>query len=403
MKRIFYLIGAGMGGSDCLTAEAAAALKDADFVLAPPRLAGLSPKAESCPFTEMAERAVQKNAAVTALLFSGDIGFFSAAQKVGKHLAEAGEVRLICGISSLQYFCAKCGISYEDVYVRSVHGRSGSILGAVSFHRWVFVLTGGAQTAQTVCQTLTQAGLGHLMVYLGENLGSDQEKIEKAEAQVLAQRACDQLAVLLIAHPEAVHSWEPVFDHMILRGKTPMTKQEVRWVAVNQLAVCPQDIVWDVGAGTGAMTVELSRRASDGLVYAVERAPEALDLVRQNRQRLGSFHIKIVEGQAPEVLDKLPAPDCVFIGGSGGHLKEILSIAFGKNPSVRVVIACISLETLHEASTLLRELGFAAVSVTQVAVSRGMERGHHTLLMANNPIFLVSGGQGTCQETVQDS
>src|SRR5699024_10668239 len=99
--------------------------------------------------------------------------FFSGAPRLREQLAPHGEVRLICGVSSLQYFCAKVGVSYDDACVRSLHGRAGSILGAVSYHNKVFVLTGGAQNAQTVCKTLSDVGLGGLTVHLGENLGME--------------------------------------------------------------------------------------------------------------------------------------------------------------------------------------------------------------------------------------
>ena len=106
---------------------------------------------------------------------------------------------------------------------------------------------------------------------------------------------------------------------MLTRGKVPMTKEEVRWVSVNRLTVRPTDTVWDVGAGTGAVTLELARKASDGTVYAVERKPEAVALLHENRIKLGGYNVKIIEGPAPEALENLPAPDCVFVGGSGGR------------------------------------------------------------------------------------
>ena len=276
--------------------------------------------------------------------------------------------------------------------MRSLHGRAGSILGAVSYHKKTFVLTGGENTAPKVCKTLADAGLGGLTVHLGENLGAADERIQTGTAETLAAEACGNLAVLLIEHPDAVNAYEPVRDDMLTRAKVPMTKEEVRWVSVSRLAVQPRDTVWDVGAGTGAVTLELARKASDGLVYAVERKPEAVALLHENREKLGGYNVHIVGGAAPDALEALPAPDCVFVGGSGGAMQRILEIAKQKNPAVRVVVNAIALETLHETQAALSVLGFADIEVTQLSAARGKAVGPYTMMTANNPVFILSGG-----------
>lgn len=392
MARTFYIIGAGMGTLDMLTGEARRALDETDAVFATARLAVLSAKAVVCPFGELAARAVDANGQTVAVLVSGDVGFFSAAARLREQLRPHGEVRLICGLSSLQYFCAKVGVPYDDVCVRSLHGRAGSILGAVSYHKKVFVLTGGTQNAQTVCRTLADAGLGGLTVHLGEDLGMEQERIMHGTAAELADQPCGDLAVLLVEHPDVVNAYEPLRDSMFTRAKVPMTKEEVRWTACSRLAVQPDDTVWDVGAGTGAMTLELARRACDGMVYAVERDAEALALLDENRRKLGGYNVQIVAGHAPEALETLPAPDCVFVGGSGGKMRRILELAKEKNPAVRVVVTAIALETLEEARRALLDLGFAGVEVSQLAASRGKAVGPYTMLTAQNPVFILSGG-----------
>lgn len=392
MSRIFYIIGAGMGTPDTLTGEARRALDEADVVLATARLAALDAKAIVCPFGELAAQAVQADGDTVAVLVSGDVGFFSAAARLREQLMLHGEVRLVCGLSSLQYFCAKLGVSYDDACVRSLHGRAGSILGAVSYHKKVFVLTGGAQNAQIVCRALADAGLGGLTVHLGENLGMETERIAHGTAAELAEQACGDLAVLLIEHPDAANAAEPLRDSMFTRAKVPMTKEEVRWTACGRLAVQSGDTVWDVGAGTGAMTLELARRACDGLVYAVERNEDALSLLEENRRKLGGYNIQIVAGRAPEALETLSAPDCVFVGGSGGGMRRILALAKEKNPAVRVVVTAIALETLEEARRALLDLGFANVEVSQLAASRGKAVGPYTMMTALNPVFILSGG-----------
>lgn len=392
MSRKFYIIGAGMGAPDSLTGEAVRALAASDAVFATRRLAAVCDRAVVCPFDRLAAEAIASDAPTVSVLVSGDVGFFSAAGRLRGQLAPYGGVRLVCGLSSMQYFCAKLGVSYDDACVRSLHGRAGSILGAVSYHKKTFVLTGGENTAPKVCKTLADAGLGGLTVHLGENLGAADERIQTGTAETLAAEDCGNLAVLLIEHPDAANAYEPVRDDMLTRAKVPMTKEEVRWVSVGRLAVQPRDTVWDVGAGTGAVTLELARKASDGLVYAVERKPEAVALLRENRAKLGGYNMHIVEGAAPDALEALPAPDRVFVGGSGGAMRRILEIAKHKNPAVRVVVNAIALETLHETQAALFALGFAAVEVTQLSAARGKAVGPYTMMTANNPVFILSGG-----------
>ena len=392
MERRFFILGAGPGARETLTGDAARILDAADAVFATARLASLRADAEICAIGELAARAIASDAKTAALLVSGDVGFFSAAKRLREQLAPHGAVTLVCGLSSLQYFCAKVGVPYDDACVRSLHGRAGSILGAVSYHQKVFALTGGAQKATDVCRALTDAGLGNLTVHLGENLGAADERVETGTAAALAEKPCGDLAVLLIEHPGAVNASAPVRDAMLTRGEVPMTKEEVRLVSLGKLAVRPDDTVWDVGAGTGAVTLALARAAADGVVYAVERNPDALALLSENRQKLGGYNVQIVPGKAPDALGALPAPDRVFIGGSGGQLRRILEIVRDKNPAARVVVNAIALETLHEAQTALCDLGFADFEVVQLAVSRGRAVGPYTMMTANNPVFILSGG-----------
>ncbi len=392
MSRTFYIIGAGMGAPDSLTGEAVHAIAASDAVFATQRLTAVCDRAAVCPFDQLAAEAIASDAPTVSVLVSGDVGFFSAAGRLREQLAPHGDVGLVCGLSSMQYFCAKLGVSYDDACVRSLHGRAGSILGVVSYHKKTFVLTGGENTAPKVCKTLADAGFGGLTVHLGENLGAENERIQTGTAETLAAEVCGNLAVLLIEHPDAVNAYEPVRDDMLTRAKVPMTKEEVRWVSVSRLAVQPRDTVWDVGAGTGAVTLELARKASDGLVYAVERKPEAVALLHENRAKLGGYNVHIVEGAAPDALEALPAPDCVFVGGSGGAMRRILEIAKQKNPAVRVVVNAIALETLHETQAALSALGFADVEITQLSAARGKLVGPYTMMTANNPVFILSGG-----------
>ena len=183
--------------------------------------------------------------------------------------------------------------------------------------------------------------------------------------------------------PKRTPGWP---DGWFIRGQTPMTKQLVRAAALAKLAVGPNDICWDVGAGTGSVSVELA--ALSRRVYAVEQNGEACSLIRQNRDKFHSWNLTLIEGRAPAVLESLPAPDAVFIGGSGGELSAIIASALSKNPRVRLCVSAIALETLQAAVSAMTARGIET-DVTQIAVSR--TRGELHLLTANNPVFLIAG------------
>jgi precorrin-6Y C5,15-methyltransferase (decarboxylating) len=178
-------------------------------------------------------------------------------------------------------------------------------------------------------------------------------------------------------------------DDCFLRAEgVPMTKQLVRAAAIAKLGVRPEDTCWDVGAGTGSVGIELSMLCRR--VYALERESAALAVAGENRRRLGAWKLRLIPGQAPEALGGLPAPDAVFVGGSGGHMREILYAVHDANPAARVCVAAVTLEGLHNAHSMLRELGMET-EVTQLSVSRSRKTGELTMMLAQNGVYLITG------------
>lgn len=393
MSRLFTILGAGSGQPTDLTRQAREAMAQCTLLLSTDRLAGqLSSlgKIQTCPTGKLAETALAAPDERVGILVSGDTGFFSAAKTLQSALQAQGDVEIVCGLNSMQMLCAKLGISYDDVVWLSLHGRKGSLLGAVSYNRKVFALTGGAQNAQALCQSLVDAGLGGVRVSLGENLGAADERIQTGTAEELAKEPCGNLAVLLIENDTPGQTGRPIYDEDMERGNVPMTKQEARWVGVNLLDLRRDDIVYDIGAGTGSVSMEMARRAS--VVYAVERSIDGIALIDRNRRELGCFNVLPIEGEAPDVLQGLPAPDAAFIGGSGGTLYETLSLLKDRNPKIRVVVSAVSLETLSDAQIALGALNFEQITVSQISAVRGKKADGSTPFQANNPIYLLYGG-----------
>ena len=178
-------------------------------------------------------------------------------------------------------------------------------------------------------------------------------------------------------------------DDAFLRGDVPMTKEEVRTLALSKLRLNEDSVVWDVGAGTGSVSVECALSCPAGRVFAVEKKEEALGLLEENKARFHASNLTIVGGTAPEALKDLPAPDRVFIGGTSGELGEVLRVIFDKNPAARVVCTAITLETVAQAAALFANLEGA--DMVQVSATRTRTAGRYHLMDAQNPVWIFSG------------
>ena len=391
------LIGMGSGCPESLTAQGLAALQSAGLILGAKRLLEHLPagctdncKAVYKPEEILACLAAQSDTD-TAVLYSGDTGFYSGAAKLLPLLRVMGySVRVLPGLSSVQLLAAAVGRPWQDWKLVSAHGRACDPVAEVLAHPQVFFLTGGGDTPATLCAKLTAAGLGAAHALVGENLGTPAEAIRFGLARELAEQTFAPLSVLLIEREALPSRRTPGLpDEVFLRGKTPMTKQEVRAAVLAKLAVRPNDTLWDVGAGTGSVSVEMALAAPEGRVYAAECDADACELICQNRAKFAVQNLHLTQGLAPEALADWPAPDAVFIGGSKGNLRAIVDAALTANPAARLCISAIALETLQQAVAALTAHGLTA-QVTQIAVSRSRAAGSLHLLMANNPVFLIA-------------
>lgn len=322
-----------------------------------------------------------------AVLYSGDTGFYSGARTLLPLLTERGiEAEVWPGLSSVQVLAARLGRPWQDWLLCSAHGTDCDPVAAVCRGKPAFFLTGGPNGPVELCRELVQAGLGELSVTVGENLGFQGECVSQMTAFRCAEGTFAPLNVLLAEPAPRYPRCTPgILNGEFLRAEgVPMTKQEVRAAILSKLAVGPEDVCWDIGAGTGAVSVELALQCR--AVWAVERKPEALALARSNREKFGAWNLRLIEGSAPAILEDFPKPDAVLIGGSGGELPEILQAVRRANPKARVCISAISLETLHAAAAELRD-----PEVTQISVSRSRPAGQLHLLLAQNPVFLITG------------
>ncbi len=399
-KRKLYIIGAGPGGETLLTREAVNALDACDAVIgAGPVTKTLNTKKPVYnEFLPGKVRAIlDQNASIrkAAIVMRGDAGFYSGAKKMISEFIDA-DVEVIPGISSVEAFAAKLKTSWDDAALISLHGRGGNIVRTVQSNKKTFALTGGENTVRAICLKLCGYGLNDLRVTVGERLTLPDEKITSGTAESISGQDFDALSIIYIENGDADGSVRTgIPDEEFIRGEVPMTKSEVRAVVLSKLCLRTDSVVWDVGAGTGSVSVECALSAYDGCVYAIEKEHDAADLIRSNKLKFRADNVCVVEGTAPEALSDLPAPTHAFIGGSSGDIREILSVLISKNPDVRIVATTVTLETQSELLECARTFGFETFDVVNIQVSRAKRAGRYHMMSAQNPVsvFVMQGGR----------
>lgn len=343
------------------------------------------------------------------VLLSGDTGFYSGAKRLAAQLAEQFRdnahgnsrncrIELAPGLSSVAYLAARLGTSWDDAALVSLHGKDEDFIQTVDRNRKTILLLGGGQSGEKVLGRLKEYGMDHVTVHAGSRLSYEDERIVSGKPSELSEKDLAGLCTVLIENPFPERGACPhVRDGEFIRGRVPMTKEEVRAVSIARLQLTEDAVVWDVGAGTGSVSVEAARSGDRIRVYAVEKNPEALELIRENRKKFRADGIRIVPGEAPGVLETLEAPTHVFIGGSSGNLQEILSCVLEKNENARIVVNAISLETVKEVMEAAESGTLKSPEITQLTVSRSRELGRYHMMTGQNPVYIVSAG-GTADE-----
>lgn len=404
-KPCIYVVGIGPGSRETMTCEAKKAIAAADCLIGAKRMLENNALQKQAVFEEIDSQKIadfiltNREYYTFAVLLSGDAGFYSGAKKLLPLISDC-ETYVLPGISSLVYLCSKIHKSYEDVKSVSLHGRSADFAAVVRKERKVFALTGGENDVTSLLCRLVSEGLQNVNVYVGERLSYKDEKITFGTAKELSEGVYDKLSCVLVenGNPEDVISLG-LSDDMFLRNaenekKVPMTKSEARAVCISKLRLTKDAVCWDIGAGTGSVSVEMALAAQNGTVYAIECKENAVELIKKNARKFSLENIKIIEGTAPDVCKTLPAPTHAFIGGSSGNMKEIFEILLEKNPFVRIVATAISLETIAELNKCMKGFEFCEAEIVSLNVSRGKKAGMYNLMTAENPVYIYTMQKG---------
>jgi precorrin-6Y C5,15-methyltransferase (decarboxylating) len=329
------------------------------------------------------------------VIASGDPLFFG----IGRVLVRELPFERLCfipSVTSVQLACSELKIPWNDLISLSFHGRNSGIIEELYPHMKsqdrtkIALLTDPVNTPREIAQALLDAGLEGLTIHVAEDLGGSSQKTGSYSLEQASSRDFHPLNVVVLT---GKIKWatggfgrrEDAYQH---RGGL-ITKAEVRSIVLGALEIPSKGVMWDIGACSGSVSVEAAGLAPGLRIIAVEKNKERIEDIKANIRRYQTFNIDLIEGSAPEVLEGLPEPDRVFIGGGGGDLPSILKKVVrrlkGRGP---VVAAAITLESLMLLSDKLAIDGFR-IEVSQVQVSRLRPLGQGRILSAHNPVFVI--------------
>ncbi|MBR6385898.1 MAG: precorrin-6y C5,15-methyltransferase (decarboxylating) subunit CbiE [Ruminococcus sp.] len=390
-----YIIGTGMEGNLTLTVHAKELIEKSDVIIGAERIVRpFKSTGKQIKITydtdEICRYIAEFKDFQVAVLMSGDCGFFSGAKKLADRLDDC---EIICGISSPVYLCSKFGLTWENMRFVSLHGTKNNIAVNVKTSQKCFFLLDNKINISSLCQTLCEYNLSNTKVYLGENLSYFNEKIKYDFAFNLINYKSDNLSCAVVVNDNFM-DYAPcgISDSEFIREKIPMTKSEIRCVIASKMNVKKGDICWDIGCGTGSVSVEIALRCTSGRVFSFDKNEDALRLTQANAHKFSCDNLSTFKCCLPEISDDIPAPDKVFIGGSSGKIKKIFKLILLKNPNVLICVTAVSLETLRDAQSAFEDFGLN-VEISQISSSRIVKIGKNSMFSANNPVFVLTGGK----------
>lgn len=403
-RRAVTVVGVGDDGCAGLTSRAVNAVASAQVLVGGernlaffPQFAGERVVVRGALDPVLGRVASLANEHQVCVLASGDPLFFGIGAKVAARVG-AEHVAFLPAPSAMQWAFARTGIAWDDAAFLSVHGRSAEgFVNRVRGLAKVAVLTDAESSPASLATRLLEHGDGEWTAWVCERLGGAGERVRPFALPLLsAARDIDPLNVLLLLRPS---TWRPppsvpYLHEDAFAKRMPknglITKREVRLLSLGALALRPDSVVWDIGAGSGSVSIEAAILAPRGRVYAIEVDPEGAAICRANARAHGTDNVRVVEGRAPEALGPLEAPDAVFVGGSKGSMDAIVAASLAAlRPGGRLVVNAVTLENVGEAYAALRSRSLAP-EVTLVQIARGVPLARYQRYEALNPIHILA-------------
>jgi len=346
-------------------------------------------------------------ASPVVLLASGDPMFFGIGRRAVKEFGR-DMVEILPDLSSVQIAFSRIKEAWDDAFLMSLHGGPdpekrrrlpytiNDIPSLLQRHNKVAILTDRENNPSEIAKILNLSPIAHSLLpvmYVCERLGYSDEKIISGTAEEIAEMRFLEPNVVIVQKTEhRAQNTDILFglkEDEIVHSRGLITKDEVRAVTIHKLRLPQKGVFWDIGTGSGSISIEVARLYPELKIFAVEKDREQTNNIRENKIRFGASNIEIIEGLAPDVLKDIPQPDRVFIGGNSGRLKEILDF-ISKMTTALVVINATTIETLSEAIQYLEGSGFE-VEISEVSISRSKNISNKRHMSALNPVFIIKG------------
>ncbi len=400
------IIGVGDDGLEGLTRAARAELDGAATILGPSDLleqlgSGQVGIVLPSGLDEMAQVAQQDFAAPCVMLASGDPLFYGTArflcEKLGKDRFE-----VFPHVSSMQLAFARVKESWDDAYLSNLANQTlPYVTERIRTATKAGLFTTDQYRPQDVASALLERGIDYYTAYVCENLGSPDERVTRGSLAEIAGMAFPSLNVMILVRlpdaPDRPASMQGrrIFgnpDECFLQSQPKrglLTRSEVRSVALAEMDLGPNSVVWDIGAGSGSVAIEAAQIAPSGRVYAIEMDPEDYNLLVENAQTFGVANLTAILGKAPDAWIDLPQPDAVFVGGTGRSVTSLVNDIWKVlRAGGRLVVNVASLDNLTSIQQTLRNQGVNP-SVLMINVSRSQEQLDTLRLESANPSFLI--------------
>lgn len=347
-----------------------------------------------------------------ALVVFGDPMFYGLArflfERFGKERFE-----VLPHVSSMQLAFARVMESWDEAYLTDLATHPlPAVVEKIRTAQKVGLFTNPDVGPADVARAMLDRGIDYFTAYVCENLGARDERVTTGDLAEIAAGDFPSLNVMiLLRQPDAPDRPRDAVgrrlfgnpDDAFLQAKPAqglVTPAEVRSMALAQLDIAPASLVWDVGAGTGSVSVEAAQIAREGAVYAIEMDPEDHGLIQANCDRFGVANVIPVLGKAPEAFDKLPAPDCVFVAGAGREVTRLAVESFARlRPGGRLVVNLISIDHIAQARDALTEASRSAGAEPQIGVwmaniARGADQLERLSFEPLKPNFLLAAVKG---------
>ncbi len=403
-----YIIGIGDDGLEGLTRQALEKILNAEVIV------GTQPHLDKVPnfqgqkiaiggSMEPLVQAVQENHDKRIVLFtSGDPLFYGVARYLCTRLGKE-RFEVIPHVSSMQLAFARVKESWDEAYLTNLASQSlDRAVEKIRSAEKVGIFTSENYSPPHIAGYLLQRGLDYFTAYVCENLGSPDERVTRGTLAEIAKLSFSQLNVMVLIRTPGVPDraigleGRRLFgnpDELFLQSKPKrglLTSSEVRVIAIAEMQLSQDSLVWDVGAGSGSVAIEAAQIASNGMVYGIEMDAEDYNLLVENAKRFNVSNLVPVLGQAPQAWQALPDPDAIFVGGTGRAVCDLVRDAWHRlRPNGSLVASISSLEHVAAVQTMLQDELQAEPEVRMIQISRSYYRLGRSPLESSNPTFLV--------------